>query len=209
MAFTPIVVGSLAWGGPVNAAFASQDARITDIERQGASTLDAMGFLAMTFDPALTQGSISLTSGTVSMARIDLPAAATVNTITVGSTTAGSGLVAGQSFAGLYDSAGTRVAVSADQSASWASTGEKNVALTAPYAAAAGTYYVGLLCNGTTPISFVRGSTGAPIASLVNHGLTAATARWATGPTSQTTLPASITMASRTLSPTAYFVALS
>lgn len=36
MAFTPIVIGSLAWGTPVNNALASQDARITALEGQTA-----------------------------------------------------------------------------------------------------------------------------------------------------------------------------
>lgn len=209
MTYVPIVIGSLAWGTPVNNAFTSQDARITDLERQGGATVDAMGFAALTFDPALAQGSIALTSGTVFMMRLDLTAPATISTITVASSTAGSGLTAGQNFAGLYNLAGTQLAVTADQSVAWTTTGEKNMALTAPYAAAAGTYYVALLSNGTTPVAFIRGASGAPLAAVINHGLTAATARWTTGPTAQTTLPASITMASRTLSGNAYFAALS
>lgn len=34
MSYTPIVIGSLAWGTPVNNAFTSQDARITALENQ-------------------------------------------------------------------------------------------------------------------------------------------------------------------------------
>lgn len=209
MAYTPIVIGSLNWGTPVNNAFTSQDARISDIERQGALSVDAYGFLAMTYDPASAPAGSALTSGTVHMSRVDLPAPATISTITTTVVTAGGTLTAGQNFAGLYDASGTRVGVTADQSAAWTSIGEKNMALTVPYAAAIGTYYVAYLSNGTTPIAPLRGTSGAAVTNLINHGMTMATARWATGPTAQTTLPASITMSSRVLGTVAYFAAIS
>lgn len=209
MAFTPIVIGSLAWGTPVNAALASQDARISDIERQGATTLDAYGFLAMNYDPALAPTGTALVSGTIQMCRLDLPAPATISTITTAAVAAGSGLTAGQNFAGIYDAAGNRVAVTADQSAAWATSGEKNMALAVPYAAAAGTYHVAYLSNGTTPPGFLRGTSGVPVSALINHNMSLATARWALGPAAQTSLPTTITMASRTLGTIAYFAAVS
>ena len=58
MAFTPIVIGSLAWGTPVNDAFISQDARITSIERAGNASGSVNGFLAQPYDvtaPLLAQ----------------------------------------------------------------------------------------------------------------------------------------------------------
>lgn len=209
MVFTPIVIGSLNWGTPVNNAFTSQDARISDIERQGAATLDAYGFAAMTYDPCVGPTGTALVSGTVTMSRLDLPAPATISTITTAIVAAGATLTAGQNFAGLYDAAGNRVGVTADQSASWVTTGEKNMALTAPYAAAAGVYYVAYLSNGTTPAGPLRAGSGGPVASLLNHGMTPTNARWTTGPTAQTTLPVSIVMASRTLGQNSYFAAIS
>jgi hypothetical protein len=209
MVYVPIPIGSLGWGAPVNAAFTSQDGRITAIERQGALTLGALGFLAMPYDPAMAAAGGVLTSGTVYMIRLDLAAPATISTATICLVNAGVTLTAGQSFVGLYTAAGTRVALSADQSASWVTNGEKNIAFTAPYAAAAGTYYLAMLCNGTTPIAPLRTVSSASVTDVINHGLTPATARWTTGPTAQTSLPASVTMSSRVTSMTAYWGGLS
>jgi hypothetical protein len=210
MAYTPIVIGSLNWGAPVNAAFTSQDLRISDIEAQGSLTLGATTLTATNYDPAYGAAATALTSGTVFMQRIDVPYSLLVSNIhqTI-VTTAGSGLVAAQNFAGLYTAAGTRIGVTADQSVAWTTTGEKNMALVAPALITAGTYYVALLSNGTTPPSFLRIAVSASVSDLVNHGLTTSTARWTTGPTAQTTLPASITMASRVLSGTTYFAGVS
>lgn len=210
MAFTPIVIGSLAWGTPVNNAFTSQDLRISDIEAQGSLSLGATTLTAMNMDPAIGAGFTALTSGTVFMQRLDVPYSLLISSIhQAAGGTPGAGLVAGQNFAGLYTAAGTRIGVTADQSVAWTTTGEKNMALVAPVLITAGTYHVALLSNGTTPPSFLRIAVSASVADIVNHGLTPATARWTTGPTAQTTLPASITMASRVNSGTTYFAGVS
>ena len=204
MAYTPIVIGSLNWGAPVNNAFTSQDARISALEAAGA-TASMLGLKAMPYDPALAAANTVLTSGTVFMIKVILPVAATISTVTFNLFSAGV-LTAGQNFVGLYDSAGTRVAVSADQSVDWAGApGNRDVALVAPFAAAAGNYWVAILSNGGTPIGVTRSVSNAIVAGTINHGLTIAAARWTTGPTAQTTLPASITMGTRTLSGTAFW----
>lgn len=210
MAFTPIVIGSLNWGAPVNAAFTSQDNRISDIEAQGSLGLGATTLTAMNYDPVIGPGATSLTSGTVHMQRIDVPYPLLISNIhqTV-VTTPGAGLTAGQNFAGLYTAAGTRIGVTADQSVAWTTTGEKNMALTASALVTPGAYYVALLSNGTTPPAFLRVALSQSVADLVNHGMTMATARFTTGPTAQTTLPASITMSSRVLSGTTYWAGVS
>lgn len=209
MTFTPIAVGSLAWGTPVNNALADQDARITNMENLGGETINALGFKAMPFAPELAGSGTVLASGTIYMVRIDITAAETLATHTINVSTAGSTLTAGQNLVGLYDAAGNRVAISADQTAAWATSGEKNAAYTVPYAAAAGTYYLAILSVGTTPVSLFRNIATATAAAAINHGLTAANARWTTGPTAQTTLPASIVMASRTLSGTGFWMGVS
>lgn len=209
MAYTPIVIGSLAWGTPVNNAFTSQDLRISDIEAQGSLSLGATTLTAMNMDPAAGTGFTAPTSGTVFMQRIDVPYSLLISNIHQVVGTLGSGLTAGQNFAGLYTAAGTRIGVTADQSVAWTTTGEKNMALVAPALVTAGTYYVALLSNGTTPPTFLRTASSSVLADFVNHGLTADTARWTTGPTAQTTLPASITMASRLTSGTIYLAAVS
>lgn len=208
MTYVPIPIGSLGWGAPVNAALASQDARITGIESAGGAGTAANDFIAMPYDLTSATAATPLTSGTIYHIRVDLTAPATITSIVIPLFGAAVGAVAGQNFVGLYDAAGTRVALSADQSVSWATNGAKDVPLTAPYAAAAGTYYITILCNAATPIGILRSVTTGAVLSVLNHGLTAATARWSTGPTAQTSLPASITMASRTPLNIAYWAGL-
>lgn len=208
MAFTPIAIGSLSWGGPVNAALASQDTRISGLEAGGVTAGQA-GFIAMPYAPELAASSAALVSGTVTMTRVTIGAQATLSTLTVAVFGAGSGLTAGQNFGALYSAAGTRVAVTADQTTAWASTGEKNMAFTSPYNAAPGLYYLALLSVGTTPPTIFRTIAATAASDVINHGMTPATARYTTGPTGQTSMPASVTMASRTLSGTAFWMGVS
>lgn len=208
MVYVDIPIGSLSWGGSVNAAFSSQDSRVSNLEAAGTSASQA-GFKAMPFAPELAASSSILTAGTVTMSQVTLPAPATLSTITVGVFVAGSGLTAAQNFAAIYNSAGTRVAVTADQSTAWATVGEKNMALTSSYNAPAGVYYLAVVSNGTTPPTLFRTISTPNAAAMINHGMTAATARYTTGPTGQTTMPASVTMGSRTLSGTAFWMGVS
>jgi hypothetical protein len=159
-------------------------------------TPDQQGWLAWNYDPVYCSNASNLTTQTVAVARIVLPTAITVTNIAIYAVNAGATLTSGQSFIGLYDATGTRQAVSADQSAAWVSSGLKTVAMTTPYSAAAGTYFVALLCNGTTPMGPARtNSSGAIIA---NAGLTAATFRFGIAASGQTALPASFTPSSMT-----------
>jgi hypothetical protein len=81
------------------------------------------------------------------------------------------------------------------------------MALTAPVAVTPGAYYVAVVCNAGTVPPFCRGS--AITASVPNAKLTATNGRFTTGPVGQTALPASITMASRTLTANTLWVAVS
>lgn len=198
MVYTPIPIGSLAWGASVNAAFTSQDSRISALEAAGDAP-SSQGLKAAPFDVALSNGSIALVSGTVYMVEVVITAPVTLNSAVAVAFTAGSALTAAQNFAGLYNAAGTRVAVTADQTTAWGTAGVKTMNFTAPVAVTPGRYYVALLSNGTTPPAFLRGLSAGAIPQALNIGRTAADGRWTTGPTAQTTLPASVTMASRTL----------
>ena len=102
MAFTPIVLGSLAWGTPVNNALASQDARIAAIEAQGGATLDAQGIVAAPFDPAAAASGTVFTSGTVYMTRVDIVNPATLAGLVFTISTAGAGLTAGQNLVAAW-----------------------------------------------------------------------------------------------------------
>lgn len=195
---------NIATGAANTAALAT---RATNLE-SGTWTPSQSGWLTWTYDPALTAGSTSLVTGQMFMARLDLKAAATVSAIYYAINTAGSTLTAGQNLVGFYDSTGTLLATSADQSGSWTSVGFKTFTLGSPYSAAAGTYYVGFLSNGTTPAGILRALGSGTQGAVVNPGLTASNARWATTGAGLTTVPASVTMSGRTLSGGTLWVAL-
>lgn len=197
---TPIAIGSLAWGTPVNDRFSNES-------RATMSTALDQGGVAWNYPPGVNMVATALTSGTVNMAKIWVRQDSTITNVIVGIGTVGAALVAGQNFAGLYDSLGTRLGVTADQTANWGTTGGKIMALTAPVAVTPGAYYVAVLSNaGTTP-AFARGS--ALVSSIANFNTTATDGVWTTGPAAQTSLPVSITMAARTLTGNALWVAVS
>jgi hypothetical protein len=166
------------------------------------------GLAAWTHDPAtLRSASNATVSGTVYLCKVKIVNRSTlVSNVIVGIEAAGSGLTAGQCFVGLYNSSGTRLALSADQAANWTSTGLKTIALTAAQTLAVGSYYVAILAVGTTPPQFAMGAGGA---TTVSAGLSTGAARFLTGPTAQTSLPASITLASQTVTSGARWAALS
>jgi hypothetical protein len=189
----PIPIGSLAWGTPVNDTFADLHAR------NETGPMDH-GAVVFTFDPAANSGSSTIATGTPFMSKVWLREPATITSLGVSITTAGGTLTAGQNFVGIYNQAGSRVAVSADCTAQFALTGFQAIPLTAPALLAAGPYYLTLLANAVTSPSFALGAVAGSGPTTINYNLTAATGRYATGPAAQTSLPLSITMASRTLS---------
>lgn len=205
MVYTNIPIGSLNWGGPVNAAFTDHDNRITALNRMQTSSATDQNLIAWTFDVGTTLTASTPTSGTVNMSKIWVREPATINNAAMTIITAPTALTAGQNFAGLYDAAGNRLAVTADQTANWATVGLKDMPFTVPYVAAAGPYYLAFVSNGTTPPAFGRGSSLASGGATVNIGLTATDARYTTGPAAQTTLPATIVMGARSIDTRAWW----
>lgn len=228
MTYTPIPIGLPDWGDEVNDAFTSQDARITvneaditDIEsdvtviesevtalqnRTSEQTALDHGMIAWSIDHAASTGTQAPTAGTLFMVKVSVPNATTINSVGLGVSSTGT-LTAGQNFAGIYNSSGTLVATSADETTNWGSVGFRVSTMTTPFSASPGYYYIGLLMNGTPPV-LARGSNYTASATIANANLTAATARFATGGTALTALPASVTMASRTLSSTAWWMTI-
>lgn len=186
MSITLPVVGQVNWDIPLNLALARLGASIWQPDDYGMiAYTSAMEGLATNVQPA---------SGGVRMRRIRLIQDATITNLHTIVTIAGITLTAGQSFLGLYNTSGTRVAVSADQSVPWTTTGFKTAALISPYAAAAGDYFVAVVTNGaTTPALAVESA----LASFTaNAGLSAGSSAFAmSGPAAQTSLPATINMA--------------
>jgi hypothetical protein len=163
------------------------------------------GLKGWTFDPtSLGSGGTVLTTQRIQYARVIIPVAATVTGVAV--QVVAIPTAASNTFFGLYDSTGTRVAVTAEISASFGTTGGKQLAFSSPYAAAAGTYYVGVVQTATTPMSLGRAGLGSSI--VYNLGIAAAPFRYNSGATGQTSLPASVTLGTVTSSNDAYWMAL-
>jgi len=101
----------------------------------------------------------------------------TISNILVFLTAVGATLTSGQNFIGLYNSAGTLLGTSADQSTNWTTSSGtlKTAALTTPYAVTSpGVYYVGLIWNGTTAPTFYGFSSSA--SAMLNMGANATSA---------------------------------
>ncbi|MFR9794692.1 hypothetical protein ACL02U_02135 [Streptomyces sp. MS06] len=153
------------------------------------------GLIGWTQDPAtLGAGTDPTTAGVLYLLAVKVPSPRTISTVHIGVAEPGSGLTAGQNLAGLYDSAGTLLSGTADQSGSWTSAGHKAIALSTAQDVGPGVYYVAFLANGTTPPPLLRGHSYS--SSTLNAGLTAANARFLTSGTGQTALPASVALGS-------------
>jgi hypothetical protein len=158
-----------------------------------------LGIVAWNFPSALASSSTpALTSGTVYVMRLPLgTASTTITNIVAGVTTAGATLTAAQCFAAVFDQAGTRIGVTADQSGVWTSTGTKTMALASgPFTGTWPFVYVAIVSNGTTNPIFARGAGAGTGASIVNLNAAAANLFAATNGTGQTTMPASLTYSS-------------
>lgn len=193
MGITVPTIGQAAWGQPLNDA-------LSGLQDGGLSPSDA-GFLSWNYSPQqIGANSTGTASGTVKMARLPrFTQSKTVTSVCFVLGTATTTPTAGQCFAALYNAAGTRVAVSADISALLGTTGLNTWAMTAPVVCPVGDYYAALLINAATPSTLGEVSTYG-VSSVLNAGLSAATAFHTDGPTAQTSMPAPVTMASRTLS---------
>lgn len=122
---------------------------------------DDAGFIAWNFDPNFMSSNLLLTSGRIEGHRVRLGAESLCTGAVIGINVAGATLTAGQNLVAICDAAGDRLAVSADQSGSWVSTGVKQAAWTAPITLPAGDYFVLVLAVGTTPPTLRRGDNAA------------------------------------------------
>jgi hypothetical protein len=165
------------------------------------------GLRAWSYDPVLQVASTVPTGGVLYLIKIPVHTAAPIASILVEVVTAGSGLTAGQNFAGLYSPSGTLIAKTADQGSAWTSTGLRRMALAGgPFYVSQGWVYAAVLANGKARPAFGRAT--AQGASTVNAGLSVSAARYATNSAGKTSLPASIAMSSNVLSAVAFWAAL-
>jgi hypothetical protein len=162
-----------------------------------SAQLTQSGLLAETYDPRfVSAGSDALTAnGTVAGVGLTLPVESTVTNIVCYLVTAGGTLTANKSWALLFNSAGTLVGQTADQSTAWAGTPGLIVAPLATPAAnlPAGRYYVGFVSTETVGALPAFAAAQVPL-TLFNQGTTLAAGNYnaALLATGVTTAPASL-----------------
>ncbi|MEW1675557.1 CHAP domain-containing protein [Streptomyces noursei] len=156
------------------------------------------GLTGWTFDPACcsTTGT-TLSVGCIYFVEVVLRSAATISNLCATLGAGGSGLTPGQCLAALYTASGSRVGITNDLSTVWNTAGDKTLALTSSYGAAAGKYYIAFLVNGATSPTFACGSTLGNFTPGNAH-LTPGNYRFCRSATGQTSLPPNYTMTSAT-----------
>jgi len=162
-----------------DAATAATDAELAAGRPHSMDATD-MGLLAWGYDAATATAASTPVAGTMYLTRMPVRETVTIGNIVLVISTPGTGATPlANCFAGVFDAAGTRRGVTADQSVPWASGTTKIMALTADggqsltIAQADGYYYVGFVVGtqATTAVQFFRSGSSAGPGQL---GLTAA-----------------------------------
>ncbi|WP_199812821.1 hypothetical protein [Streptomyces sp. NRRL S-1813] len=164
------------------------------------------GLLAWTYDPNMaghvTSQSSGGVAGRITLVRIIIRKQITWSSIWLGLAGVDTAATLSNCYLGAYDSAGTLKGVTADLSTQLVNAANAKAlgfTLTAPFTAAPGTYFIGLLLNGTwTTNTFTLKASGAGIS--VNAGLAAPNLRYSTMLTGQTSLPSTLNLASQATS---------
>lgn len=147
------------------------------------------GFISWNFDGSLfgfAGGSTTFTAGQAYLMLLPIRQSCTISNVWVNVSSAGSSMTTGQNFAGLFNSGGTLLSATADQSTTWQSGGMKSMALVTPQAVSPGYYYVGWYVNGSVLPKFYIGYTtqagvafnsaaGTPYRSILDTGRTLTT----------------------------------
>lgn len=169
--------------------------RDVDLQLQNVAWPNDQNVIAWAYDPALAHNASTLTNGTVYLAGIQIRRTVTIRNILWWITTSGATPTSSQNFVGIYDSGGNRrTTVNVDASVAGADL--ITTAIATPVVLDPGAYWVGMVFNAATAPSVARatGQSGAPTA--VNAGLPTARLRFCTNATSQTSLPATLTLSS-------------
>lgn len=197
MTYTPIPRGSTDWDVPVNAAFADQDARITQNANDIASTDSSVstvadrvtaveasiasldwqaqdsGFKAWAYDTTIANNTGLAVSGTIYFIKMPLRVATTITSLATIIPVIGATLTAGQNGMAVYSDTGTLLGQTADTSTSWSTVpaGARIHPLLTPLNLSPGYYYVALMSNGTTPATFARGAAQTASGQSINGSL--------------------------------------
>lgn len=167
---------------------------------QGSVTPANHNLAAWAYDPSLCTNSSIVTNGTVYLIKMHIAAAVAVTKVYWHVAVVGATATAGQNHVGLYDSTGSKL-TSTGVDADITSTGLKTTTISSQSLTAGSFYWVAMVFNATTAPTLARMSGLAGVGSLINVGLPAASYRFATNGTGQTTLPASVTPASAAQAP--------
>ncbi len=179
-----------------------------------ANESSSSGLAAWNFDPMLVSpaGALLSGSGVLHLAKVVVPAAGTVDKVAIG--LAAAGITLTNCFVGIYDAAGTRLAVSADQSSSWATfvaASPTRVVTVSPATAltVGQVVYVAVLATGLTLPSLLCSPLVGDPAALSNVGLVAADGwRFSTSGTGLSALPSSVTLSSAAASAVTFWCGL-
>jgi hypothetical protein len=167
----------------------------------------SLGYLEWAYDPAAA-GTVSVaTAGLLQLTRVQIRKPRTVTNVHVHVGVAGSGFTSGQNFAGLWSSAGTLLAITADQSTPWATAGEQVMALASTQAVSVGYVYVGWWTRASSRPQMSGVAVGA---GAWNAGTSGSALRFATadsGLTTSGTAPSSL--GAKTAASIPYWAALS
>lgn len=173
------------------------------------------GVFGWNYDPALSGGSSVPLAGALFLVRVPVPEIITIGGVAILVGTGGTGATAlANCFLGVYNTAGTRLGASADQSAAWATSGFKSAAVTVDggqslSVGGPGVYvFAGILVGTQSTTNLSLGRLSNTTTAFLNANLSATTARWASNGSGQTALPTSVTMGSNTTNGNGFWVGL-
>lgn len=160
-----------------------------------------LGMLAWNYDPVTAGSGTATTSGTLYVLGVPVREQLSVTNVELYLSTLGASLTSGQNLVALFNSSGTQIGVSADQTSAWqtgGTTGPKIIPLVGgPYTLPAGLYYVAVLTVGSSTMpAFLRGGLVNTAGAADGGHLTAANFRFATNGTSLSAMPSSLTLSS-------------
>ncbi|WP_030248083.1 hypothetical protein [Streptomyces sp. NRRL S-455] len=164
------------------------------------------GLITWSYPPWAASSAGPGNSGIIYFMRCKIPAARPVTGVRLYQTAPGASLTAGQCLVGLYDSSGNRVAISSDQSTTWASGSQvnKDCAFTSQYAASPGYYWAAMLFVGSAGPSWSKG----PPSGLMNAGWPSPPLPTLVSTGGQTSIPATVNLTSLSGTVSAFWAAL-
>lgn len=165
----------------------------------GEFTPADFGLLAWAYDWTETINQTATVNGTLYLGQFILRSTQLISTLWTSIAQAAAGPVANQNYLAVIDSTGVRRAVTAAGAidAATTSTGPLSQAVTVPFTAQAGTYWLAALFNAATPCQLARAS---GFQATPNVNTSGATLRWAVNGTALTAIPSSITPGSNSSS---------